>query len=704
MKPVMPNFTQYFNCMKYLLLFAAFFIAAPLFAQTADSTSIPGDTATLQNVTVKAFESKTKWKDAPASISVVNKKDLQRFDVNTMVSSLNAVTGVRMEERSPGSYRLSVRGSLLRSPFGVRDIKIYLDDVPFTDATGNTYLNLIDPNQLQSVEVVKGPSSSIYGANTGGVVLLNSLNNIGGRKNKFDASLNGGSYGMFNQQAGWQTQTKNFFSSLQQSHMQSDGYRQQSAMRKDVVKWNGKVSISPKTSLSFVAFYTDLFYKTPGGLNQAQFDTAPRMARPKAGAIPGAVTQHSSIRNKTAFGGVTLNSNLGNGFSNTTSLVLDHTDFTNPFITNYEERSEWNYNARTSFGYEYKKNDFILNATAGGEIGYNVASIADYGNRAGVKDTVQFKDLTHLTQYFVFAQVNVNIARRWVLQAGASTNSTHYWFNRLTDPTKQYPQQRTAGPLVTPRISALYQLSKTVSVYVSASEGFSTPTLAEVRPSDGNYYPYLQPEYGWNYEAGFKGIAIKSMLEFNVSAYYLKLKQAIVSRTDSTGAQYFVNSGGTIQKGIEAWFKLHLLRNNNQFFSSLDVWNSLSYQPYRFSTYVLGANNFSGNKVTGVPRTINVTGIDVTVAKSWYASVILNNTSSLPVNDANTAYAKAYHLLQLKIGKNFAFGKTKLNIYAGVDNLLNEKYSLGNDINAVGNRYYNAAAPRNYFAGARVSF
>ncbi|HVX51950.1 MAG TPA: Plug domain-containing protein, partial [Chitinophagaceae bacterium] len=132
--------------MKYGLLLFFACICSKVFCQAGDSSNVPVDSTTLENVMVKAFESKTKWKDVPASVSVVNKKDLQRFGITSMVSEFNAVTGVRMEERSPGSYRLSVRGSLLRSPFGVRDIKIYLDDVPFTDATGNTYFNLIDPN------------------------------------------------------------------------------------------------------------------------------------------------------------------------------------------------------------------------------------------------------------------------------------------------------------------------------------------------------------------------------------------------------------------------------------------------------------------------------------------------------------------------------------------------------------------------------
>ena len=77
-----------------------------------------------------------------------------------MLPAVNLVPGVRMEERSPGSFRLSVRGSLLRSPFGVRNIKVYWNDIPFTDAGGNTYFNLVDPNSIRQIEILKGPGSS----------------------------------------------------------------------------------------------------------------------------------------------------------------------------------------------------------------------------------------------------------------------------------------------------------------------------------------------------------------------------------------------------------------------------------------------------------------------------------------------------------------------------------------------------------------
>lgn len=673
------------------------------FAQKADSTVI-ADSSSLQNVTINAFETKTKWKDAAATVSVLNKQDIQRFDVNSMVSAINTIAGVRMEERSPGSYRLSVRGSLLRSPFGVRDVKIYLDGVPFTDATGNTYLNLIDPGQLESAEIIKGPSSSIYGANTGGVALFNYANELTNKKNRFDASLNGGSYGMFNQQAGWQAQQGNFFSNLQQSHMQSDGFRQQSAMHKDVLKWNGSFKINSSQSLSLIAFYTDLYYQTPGGLTLAQMTKDPSQARLAAGSFPSAQQAHAAVTNKTGFAAATLTSDIGSGFSNTTSFVIDHTGFTNPTFTSYEKRSEWNYNARTSFGYEYKKNNFILHATAGAEMGYNVAHINDNGNIAGAPDTVQYKDLTHLTQYFIFAQVNINAGKRWLFQLGASNNATYYWFYRLTDLSAKYPQTRNAGPLATPRVSALYQLTDNVSIYASASEGFSTPTLAEIRPTNGTYYPYLQPEYGWNYEGGIKGLLLKSNLEFNASVYYFALKQAIVSRADSAGVQYFVNAGSTKQNGAEVWLKAHLIHNTSHFLSTLDIWNSFSYQPYRFTNYIVGNSSYSGNKLTGVPTYINVSGVDINTNKAFYAGVTFNYTSAIPLNDANSIFAKEYYLMQVKIGRYFKLHTSMLNTYFGIDNLLNQVYSLGNDINAAGNRFFNTAPKRNFFIGARLAF
>ncbi|MBC7651881.1 MAG: Plug domain-containing protein, partial [Deinococcales bacterium] len=166
-------FNVVYSVKKYSALLA-FFIVTNVFAQQNDIGYLSADS--LQDVTINAFNYKKKWREVPVSIGIIGTKQMQYIGTSTLLSSVNSIPGVRMEERSPGSYRLSIRGSLLRSPFGVRNIKVYWNGLPLTDGGGNTYFNLVDATQLSSLEIIKGPAASLYGANTGGVVLLQSDN------------------------------------------------------------------------------------------------------------------------------------------------------------------------------------------------------------------------------------------------------------------------------------------------------------------------------------------------------------------------------------------------------------------------------------------------------------------------------------------------------------------------------------------------
>lgn len=689
---------------KNVVIIFTFCILQNTYAQHSDTLNIFRDTASLDNITVTAFSAQAKWKDAPLSVAILNNETLHHFDNTSLVPSMNTIAGVRMEERSPGSYRLSIRGSLLRSPFGIRNIKIYWDDIPLTDATGNTYLNLISLTDLEYAEIIKGPASSYYGANTGGALILHSDYSKPYKKNILTAGISGGSFGMFAAQAGWHAAYKNFISELQISHLQNNGYRQQSALQKDVLKWNSRMQLSAKESLSILGFYSSLHYETPGGITEEQMIQDPKLARQPTQTLPGSVEQHAGIYNKTLFAAASLKSAFSTNFGNTTSLMLNHTDFKNPFITNYEKRNEWNYSARTDFYYTVRKSNFTMQANAGGELQYNQSGINVFGNEGGYPDTVQYRDKVHTTQYFLFAQLTFNIGKNITIQTGASTNELRYWYTRTTDPEQKMAIIKTTGSLVSPRLSALYKLTDQLSLYTILSKGFSPPTLAEVLPSTGNFSSRLKPEYGWNYEAGIKGAAFTNRLQYDVSFYYFALKDAIVSKRDSTGADYFINAGSTIQKGFEAWLNGFLIKNNNHFITQLSLHNSFTYQPYRFQDYEAAGVSYSGNKLTGVPRIINVSGLDIKAKHGFYVFITYNYTGSLPLNDANSVYAKPYRLLDVKLGKDFVAGKTGISLYAGANNLLNEVYSLGNDINAFGGRYYNPAPERNYYAGIALQF
>jgi iron complex outermembrane receptor protein len=652
----------------------------------------------LDEVVVQAFNTRMQWKKVPAAVAVISSADMNRYANTSLVPVMNTIPGIRMEERSPASYRLSIRGSLLRSPFGVRNVKVYWNEIPLTDAGGNTYLNIVDMNELTGAELIKGPAASVYGAGTGGALLLQSDQRFSSTaQDRFTAGITGASYGLFGEQAGWQHSNDHFTSSLQQTHQQSDGFREQSASRKDILKWQGNWQLK-KQAIQFIAFYADIYYQTPGGITLAQMQLNPTLSRQTAGAIPGSVQQKASIYNKTIFGGLHHEAQLSDHFVLKTFLTGNHTAFTNPFITNYEKRVEANFGVGTNLIYQIKTVTTSFQWMNGAEWLANHSAINDFGNRSGVADTVQFKDDVFAKQWFAFSQAQYVINDRWSFTAGLSLNNQLYRYKRLTDPASAY-SNKSISMILTPRVAALYRLTKDISLYTLAAKGFSPPALAEVRPSDGNYYGDLNAEYGWNFETGIKGELFDQRLQFDVAAYFFALQNAIVRRNNVAGAEYFVNAGGTKQNGLEAFLKYQLIDHPKATISKLTVRSSYSYQPYRFDDYRQTTNNYSGNELTGVPRNIWVSGLDMETSKGFYLDASLNCTSRLPLTDANDAYADAYQLLQVKLGYRCNAKDKKLDVFFGIDNLLDQNYSLGNDINAAGKRYYNPAAGRNVFSG-----
>ncbi|MCA6448573.1 MAG: TonB-dependent receptor [Chitinophagaceae bacterium] len=676
-----------------------------LFSQRPDSIRLVAvaDTA-LPEVAVSAFQSNLQWKAVPAAVALLGRNELARYGTASFVPVMNAVPGIRVEERSPASYRLSIRGSLLRSPFGVRNVKVYWNGIPLTDGGGNTYLNLVDLTQLTAVEIIKGPAASVYGAGTGGAVLLGSDPPYGRQKEyRFTAGILGGPYGLFQQQLGWEYSNAKISSSIQQSHQQADGYREQSASRKDMVKWQ----LSWRTTrqqLRFMAWYTDLYYQTPGGITLAQMQLNPKLARQPAGSLPGAVQQKAAIYNKTLLAAIQQETSLGKQWVWKNFLMSNHSSIANPFITNYEKRTETNMAAGSQLVYSIRKAAFRFQWVNGAEYLRNHSLIDNFGNRSGNADTVQFRDDIYAVQWFAFSQAQLSLAEKWVLTAGVSVNNQSYRYQRTTDPASTGFVRKNISGVVTPRLAIAYRVSKAISLYLLAAKGLSPPALAEVRPSDGNYYGNLEAEYGWNIEAGIKGASSDNRLQFDVAAYFFRLQNAIVRRTNAIGAEYFVNAGSTRQNGLETWIKYRLVRGGKRWVRDWSLWSSHTYQPYRFEAYQQSGIDYSGKNLTGVPRTIWVTGMDIEIRNGVYLNTSVNATGSLPLTDANDVMAEAYQLVQLKLGYRTRKKTQQFDWFIGVDNLLDQRYSLGNDINALGKRYYNPAPGRNAFAGVRCRF
>src|SRR6185437_4081550 len=185
---------------------------------------------------------------------IVSKAGLNRFANLSILPALNTNQGVRMEERSPGSYRLNIRGSSLRSPFGVRDIKIYWNEIPLTDPGGNTYLNELGFYNFQSLEIIKGPAGSLYGAGIGGAVLINSMPAVWEKGVSMDYT--GGSYSTGSASLNLRLGDADRRNDISYTHQTSDGYRQQTQMRRDVASWETLLKANDKQTIHAFLLYS----------------------------------------------------------------------------------------------------------------------------------------------------------------------------------------------------------------------------------------------------------------------------------------------------------------------------------------------------------------------------------------------------------------------------------------------------------------
>jgi iron complex outermembrane receptor protein len=257
-----------------------------------------------------------------------------------------------------------------------------------------------------------------------------------------------------------------------------------------------------------------------------------------------------------------------------------------------------------------------------------------------------------------------------------------------------------------PKLALSYNITNNISARASVSRGFSPPSIDEIRSSNNVVNTELQPEKGLNYEAGIRFRQRNNRFWLDVLIFNYHLQDAIVRRLNEDNTEYFVNVGGTRQLGFESTLTAWIIDSRDYgFFQGLQLSNSFTLSKFTFTNYRQSANDYSGNELTGVPEHVIITGLSMSFPRGIYLFAQHNYTARIPLNDANSVFSKPYNLVQIKAGWRIkSTNKNKLELYMGVDNLLNETYSLGNDLNAVGGRYYNPSPLRNYFGGVKVAF
>jgi iron complex outermembrane receptor protein len=629
--------------MRILLLLLFCF---PVLAQK-DTTRV------LEEVKVYVFEQKRSALNTPDAF--VRSTDLQRMSSTNFVTALNSMAGVRMEERSPGSYRIAIRGSSLRAPFGVRNTKVYWNQIPFTDAGNNTYISLLEPALYSSLTITKGPSAGIYGAGTGGVLLFESAP----RGNSLKAETVYHTLGGIRTAVDLSSENHRLFASFNQQ----EGYRAQSDLKKQWISYEFHHSFAKELNLDLSAYYVDLAYQTPGGLTKAQFLANPRQARPAAGSFKSAEQQGATFKIKSTGLSARASQVINNRWAWDLSQALQVNNIENPTIRNYEIRHEPNYSTR---GVLHRKGK--LQSDLGFEYQAGQLNSSTYGNSLGVKGPLQLTQNTNVQQGSLFLQNEYVGLPQWIFTFSGSLNS--YWTEYIGNEA-----------IFSPRFAILRKLGDHQSIVAKVAHGFSPPSISELRPSSGEINRTLKAEKGWNHEITYRGKYQK--FNWDLSIYQFNLDETIVVRRAADGSDFFTNAGSTTQQGLE-------LSSTWMISPTLSLEQSHTWQNFRFA---------NGNFLTGTAPYQQATTL---YWRHPSGLSLIQNFQFMDyqfLNDANTEQMGSYRLWNTKI----SYARKRWTFWAAADNVGNESFSLGPDLNAAGGRFYNPAPGRNYHIGLQLN-
>lgn len=490
---------------------------------------------------------------------------------------------------------------------------------------------------------------------------------------------------------------------VQYTRQRYDGYRAQSAIDRDVLLLSSEFRPSEKRTVSANLLYSNLYYELPGGLTLEQYEQDPRQAR---GGQFGSEAQNASLDLEGVNVGLKQEYRFNERFRNTTALYGLHKFKDNPFNTDYERNTSQEFGGRTSFAYDAQLGSVGATFTAGGEFQRGFEAARTYDNNAGTPGGLRTDDEVIAKAGFVFAQAEFELPAGFIATAALSLNDTRYDITRLQQASSgDYKYKKDFEAVLSPRVALLKQLSDQVTVHASVSSGFSPPTEEEILTSDGQLNEGLEAEKGTNYEAGVRGFMLADKLSFDVVGFYFRLKETIVSRQDVSSVAVFRNVGSTDQKGVETSIGYTLLDEPAQPLSLLKVWGSYTYSHFRFDEYQQGETDLSGNELTGVAPHAATAGLDLSTRFGAYLNLTANYVDDIPLNDANTVYADSHVVAGARLGLKRQLGNSLgLEVFGGVDNLTDEKYSLGNDLNAFGGRYFQPAPARNYYGGIRLKY
>ncbi|MBK5191822.1 MAG: TonB-dependent receptor, partial [Flavobacteriaceae bacterium] len=582
------------------------------------------------------------------------------------------------------------------------------NEVPLTTAEGELTLDDIDLESLSGIEVIKGPTSSLYGAGLGGVINLYAAE---AAIDKTEVSLGSlfGSFGMLKRTVSASHGTSNSSLFANYSELQSDGYRDNGDYNRKSALIHSNLRSENGNSLSFLANFTKLKAFIPSSINENDF-----INNPSSGSSNWVNSKGFESYDRGLLG-VSYLHNFSSQFSNTTSVYINFRDAYEPRPFDILKEEQVSAGARTKFNLEISLFQLTSQISFGAEYykeWYESATFENLYRQFENLGSVLGESLSNNEQdrnyANFFGQLNLDLSEKLKIETGFNLNTTRYSLTDLfvQDETDQSGDYRFQT-IFSPRMGITYEVANGKNLYTSISHGFSTPTVAETLTPEGQINTNLKPETGINYEIGFKGNWLDSALYTEAAFYSIQIDDLLVAQRVAEDQYVGINAGKTNHNGIELFvtYRLNIFSK-----TILKPYANASFNFFEFEEFLNRDLDFSGNKLPGVPRSTLNLGLDIKYGNnlSFYSNLLA--VGEIPLNDANSIFTDDYKVFNIKAAYDWKlFEDFKIRFAAGINNVFDEKYAASVLPNAVGYgaaapRYYYPGNPRNYFGEVGVNY
>jgi iron complex outermembrane receptor protein len=655
-----------------------------LMAQTSSKTA----TITLKEVALEAPKLKTSRFKMPSSISSLNLIPLQGFQQQLSLQEyLRAVPGLFSlnSNNYAQDLRLSIRGFGSRAAFGIRGVKLIVDGIPETTPDGQGQVDNLPLGILRQLEVLRGPSASLYGNAAGGVVYLNTLDSLQGETIIFRATM--GSYAYQNYQLTTQIGGKKTTALVHLNRTTTDGFRKFSGLEQNIFNAKIKHELSSRSRVSFQMNYTNSpKAEDPGGLKLEETEVDFMQAR-------GRNVEYNTFEKIDQFKiGFRWEQQWGSHWDLDSYAFYSFRDFYGklPFenggiidlFRNY-------YGLGTRLTYKETQEQFTHRWQLGIENSSQRDQRERFLNLKGNQGDSVF------SQEERFGNFGVSLLDELQWEKVLIRTGLRYDYQTLGVNTDTDNQEYT---VLNPSIGLSYAIAKNQRVFVNFSTSFETPTLSELSANPSGEEGLnldLNPSKAINYELGWK--CQTALAYFEATSFYIQSSNEILpyELEDFPGRSFYRNVGATIRYGLEL---AATLQWNQWAFQA-----SLTQAQYQFDQEN-EADGLDGKSLPGIPNSQLFFQLDYTSQADWKWVLSGEHIGSFYADNTNSVEIKNFQKVQFQAQKTVSLSWSEFDFFTGINNLLNTTYFDNIRLNAFGGRFYEPAPGRNFYLGTRFNF